>query len=100
MAGCLTQLSLTECERVIQQQNHETQEIRARWWKVINRRLTDDKITATQIKRCKRFTLLVEATWGNVLRKYSDPPHKWIRNREVLVGSRVNPAWTVEGPPP
>ena len=88
------------CERVIQQQNHSTQEITARWWKATNRRLTDDKITATQIKRSKPFTHLVEATWGPVLRKFSDPPHMWIRNREVLVGSRVNPAWTVEGPPP
>jgi hypothetical protein len=77
-----------------------TQEIRARWWKVINRRLTDDKITATQIKCSKPFTLLVEVTWGNVLRKFSDPPHMWIHNREVLVGSRVNPAWTAEGLPP
>ena len=88
------------CKRVIQQQTHTMQEIRARWWKVVNRRLMEDKITATHIKRSKLFTLLVEATWGNVLRKFSDPLHMWIRNHEVLVGSRVNPAWTIEGPLP
>ena len=88
------------CERVIQQQTHVMQEIRVRWWKVINRCLTEDKITATHIKRSKPFTLLVEVTWGNVLRKFSDPPHMWIRNCEVLVGSRVNLAWTIEGPIP
>ena len=88
------------CERVIQQKTHSTQETEARWWKVINRRLTDDKITTTKIKCSKPFTQLVGATWGDVLRKFSDPPHMWIRNREVLVGSRVNPAWTIEGPTP
>ncbi|KAH9049819.1 ribonuclease H-like domain-containing protein [Lactarius deliciosus] len=66
------------CERVIQERTHSPHEIKTRWLNVINKRLTEDKIIATK---------LVEATWGKVLRKFSDPPYNWIHNREVLVGS-------------
>jgi hypothetical protein len=38
-------------------------EVAARWEKAINRRLTEDEITATVIKRAKSHTRLVEATW-------------------------------------
>jgi ribonuclease HI len=55
------------CKRVIQELTHSRQEIKARWWKMVNRRLTDNKISASMIKRSKPFTLLMEATWGSVL---------------------------------
>ena len=74
------------CERVIQEKTHTPEEIEARWYKAVNRRLTDDKITATIIKRETQFTQLVEATWECALRKFSDLPDMWISNREVLVG--------------
>ena len=77
------------CERVIQEKQHSGEEIEARWYKVINRRLTEDKITATVIKRQKNFTRLVEATWEETIKKSSDPPTGWIHDREVLVGSNV-----------
>jgi len=92
----LTQILISEaahliwvlrCERVIQNKTHTAQETKSRWIKAINRRLTDDKITATKIKRNEPFTRLVEATWDKLLRKSSDPPRNWILNREVLVGS-------------
>ncbi|KAH9051854.1 ribonuclease H-like protein [Lactarius vividus] len=38
------------CKRVIQDLQHSPREIRACWLKAINRRLTDDKITATKTK--------------------------------------------------
>ena len=94
-AARLLQISISEaahliwvlrCERVIQERSHTPEETEARWYKAINRRLTDDKITATRIKRDPLFTQLVEATWECVLRKISDPPDMWISNREVLVG--------------
>ena len=44
------------CERVIQEKRHEGREIVARWEKAINRRLTNDKITATIIKKLTRVT--------------------------------------------
>ena len=65
------------------------EEIEARWFKVINKRLTDDKITATIMKCKKKFTRLVEATWEETLKKSSDPLIGWIHDREVLVGSSI-----------
>ena len=77
------------CERAIQEKTHNEGEIEGRWVKAINWRLTDEKITATRIKRGKKFTRLVEATWEEALKKSSDLPQGWINNCEVLVGSRV-----------
>jgi hypothetical protein len=37
-------------------------------------------------KKEKSYTQLVEATWENALKKFSDPPDEWIDDREVLVG--------------
>ena len=48
------------CKRVIQEQAHTMQEVKARWLKVLNRRLMDDKIIVMQIKRSKPYTQLVE----------------------------------------
>ena len=77
------------CERVINEQTHTIEEIRARWFKALNARLTDDKITATKIKRGKTSIQLVKSTWTKVLQKYSAIPRDWIYHREVLVGRRV-----------
>ena len=79
------------CERVIQEKTHMQEEIVARWYKAINRRLTDDKITATIIRKkdipfTLPFTQLVEATWEDALRKISDLPDEWIIDHEFLVG--------------
>ena len=55
---CLLQILITEfthliwvlrCDQVINNHTHTLSEIRARWLKVINARLTDDKIIATKI---------------------------------------------------
>ena len=40
----------------------------------------------------------IEVTWECLLRKYSNLPYKWIHNCEVLVSSRLDLAWTIEGP--
>ena len=80
------------CERVIQERTHSNKEIEGRWYKVINQRLTDDKITATVIKCGTLLTQLVEATWEAVLKKNSNLLIEWIKNCEVLVGRRVHRA--------
>ena len=80
------------CERVIQEHTHCAEEIEQRWYKAINQRLTDNKITATIVKWGTPLTQLVEATWEAVLRKTSDPPIEWIKNCEVLVGRCVQQA--------
>ncbi|KAI9508723.1 hypothetical protein F5148DRAFT_1192948 [Russula earlei] len=60
-----------------------------RWEKSINKRLTNDKITALPITRDKNFRKLVENTWEGVLLKQMDLPPDWLQNREVLVGRRL-----------
>ncbi|KAH9008310.1 hypothetical protein EDB85DRAFT_1837444, partial [Lactarius pseudohatsudake] len=42
---------VTRCERTIQLKEHSTEEIERRWLAQINRRLINDKIIATKIKR-------------------------------------------------
>jgi hypothetical protein len=64
-------------------------EIKKRWLVVINRRLTEDKIIATKIKRDKAHRLKAKNTWEAVLRKEGEIPDQWIHHPEVLVGTRV-----------
>jgi hypothetical protein len=78
-------ISVLQCEGVIQEKQHNEREIEARWTKAINRCLTEDKITAV-IKCNKNFTQLVETTWEDTLRNFSDLPDKWIQDHKVLVG--------------
>ena len=75
------------CERVIQSRTHSGQEIISRWLQVINTRLTDDKITATKVKRDEKSARRVRETWEHVLKKQGDLPDGWIDSQEVLVGS-------------
>ena len=80
------------CERTIQERSHSIDEIHHRWFCSINARLTEDKITATKIKRDKRTTQKVKDTWEHVLRNQMDLPNDWITSREVLVGRRARRA--------
>jgi len=61
-------------------------EIRTRWLRAINERLTTDKINATMIKRNEGFTKLVVDTWEQALKKERELPMNWINLSEVLVG--------------
>ena len=63
------------CERVIQEQTHHAEEIEQRWYKLINQRLTDNRITATVIKWGTPLTQLVEATGKAVLRNVAFQQH-------------------------
>jgi hypothetical protein len=76
------------CERVIQEKNHTKEEITARWLKEINKRLTDDKIIATRIKRDNTTKQKVTHTWEDVLKRTQALPKRWLYDREVLVGMR------------
>jgi hypothetical protein len=81
------------CERVIQDRTqnraHTTNEIHQRWLRSINARLTEDRITATRIKRDKQSFQKIRNTWEYVLKKQEDLPQDWITSHEVLVGRRV-----------
>jgi ribonuclease HI len=78
------------CERVIGDSNeeriHTDREIQTRWLRVINARLTEDKITATKVKRDEKSLHRVKETWKPILTRSADLPHNWVYNREVLVG--------------
>ena len=74
------------CERVIQGKHLSENEIRNRWLRNINKRLTNDKITATRIRRDDGFTNLVVNTWEPTLEKERALPPNWIKHSEVLVG--------------
>jgi hypothetical protein len=74
------------CERAIQDKSHAAQEASSRWLRQINRRLTDDKITATKIKRDKASTRLVNDTREQLLAKDTELPTDWLYSPEVLVG--------------
>jgi ribonuclease HI len=76
------------CERVIQEKQLNTNEITVRWHRAINKRLAEDKITATKIKRTSEAIQKVRNTWEGVLRMDGDLPHLWVYNNEVLVGRR------------
>ena len=75
------------CERIIQGKTHSESEIKARWLRKINERLTCDRITATKIIRNKTYTKLIKNTWKTTLQRQNDLPVDWFINREVLVGS-------------
>ena len=77
------------CERTIHEKSHTGTEIERRWRQAINRRLTEDKITATKVKRDIAQRRKVKGTWEPVLGKPGDLPDNWMNNREFLVGTRV-----------
>ena len=77
------------CERVIQEKTHTTLEIERRWLTAINKRLTNDKLTATKVKRDNAHVHKVKLTWEAVLKKNGELPDRWMQHREVLVGTRV-----------
>ncbi|KAH9054174.1 hypothetical protein EDB87DRAFT_1780248 [Lactarius vividus] len=74
------------CERAIQMKTHSAQEIKNRWLRAINIRLTNDKITTSKIKRKNTTLQLAVSTWKAVLDREWELPPNWITHREVLVG--------------
>lgn len=77
------------CECVINEKSHTPNEIEAQWYKVINARLIEDKIIATEVKRGKTSVNLVKYTWDKALQKCIPLPCNWVHIREVLVGRGV-----------
>jgi hypothetical protein len=79
------------CERVIRDPPHihSENEIKTRWLKTINARLTEDKIMATKLKRDETSLCTVKETWEPVLQRYPDLPNDWVHHCEVLVGRRT-----------
>jgi len=57
------------CER-IQGKTHSDDEIRTRWLRKINERLTCDWIAAMEIVRNKTYTKLIKNTWKKALQRH------------------------------
>ncbi|KAH9017934.1 hypothetical protein EDB85DRAFT_1874175, partial [Lactarius pseudohatsudake] len=81
---------VTRCERAIQLKEHSAEEIERHWLALINRRLINDKIIATKIKRNPKTKNLVKLTWKDMI--HPEPPPNWLNIREVLVGRRPHRA--------
>ena len=72
------------CERTIRGKEHTDKEVEAAWLRVINRRLSEDKTTATKVLRREQHTNLVKNTWDRALyKRHSNLPDDWI-NRNVV----------------
>ncbi len=78
--------SLSQVAQQPQQQKPENK----KWFRAINTRLMEDKITATRIKREQTYT---KRTWEPILSFNADLPNSepniWLTNSEVLVGRRM-----------
>ena len=72
------------CERTIRGKAHTDREVEAAWLKVINRRLSEDKTTATKVLRREQYTNLVKNTWDRALyKRHCNLPEDWM-NRNVV----------------
>ena len=69
----------TRCARVIRGTQHADRIIEATWRSMINRRLSEDTITATRVLRRKDYTKLIKSTWEKALLKYHGSiPENWL----------------------
>ena len=92
-ATCLLKIIISEaayliwtlrCERTIRDKEHTEKEIESKWRKTINRRLSEDKTTATKVLRKKHYINTAQSTWAEALHtRHSDLPEDWI-NRNVV----------------
>ena len=55
------------CERAIRGKEYTVREVEAAWLKVINRKLSEDKTTATKVLRREQYTNVVKNTWDRAL---------------------------------
>ena len=75
-----------QCDREIQGIKHLVQQIKAKWIKAINNRLTTDRITVTKIKRDEAYTKLINTMWKHALKKKNIYHQNWLQRLEVFSG--------------
>ncbi|KAH8984310.1 hypothetical protein EDB92DRAFT_1803196, partial [Lactarius akahatsu] len=72
------------CERIIRGKIHTEKEVVSKWLQAINRRLSEDKTTATKVLRKKYYINIVDNTWSRALyKRHCDLPRNWM-NRNVV----------------
>lgn len=70
---------ITRCERAIRGNEHTERETRAAWRKTLNRRISEDTTTASQVRRTSDYINLIKSTWEKSLEKfYGSIPNNWI----------------------
>jgi hypothetical protein len=73
------------CERTIRERIRTDREVEAAWLKVINRRLSEDKTTATKVLRKEHHINIVKNTWDRALyKRHRDLPEDWIYRNVVF----------------
>ena len=73
------------CERTIRGREYTDREVEAAWLKVINRKLSEDKTTATKVLRREQYTNVVKNTWDRALyKRHSNLPEDWIIRNVVF----------------
>jgi ribonuclease HI len=76
---------ILRCKRTIRDKRHSEREVEASWLRTINRRLSEDKMTATKVLRKKYYINIVKNMWARALRKrHSDLPDDWINRNMVF----------------
>ena len=76
---------LLHCERAICGWEHMEREVTVSWRKTINRRLSEDKTTATKVLRQKSYISLVKSTWEEALQKrHCNLSEDWIYRNVVF----------------
>ena len=70
---------ILRCERTIRGTERSNKEVETAWRKAINRRLSEDKTTATKILRREQYTNIVTNTWDRALyKRHRNLPEDWI----------------------
>ena len=73
------------CERTIHGKDHTNKQIEATWLRIINKRLSEDKTTATKVLRKEHYITKVRDTWERALyKRYGDLPEDWIIRNMVF----------------
>ncbi|KAH9161884.1 hypothetical protein EDB89DRAFT_1812507, partial [Lactarius sanguifluus] len=72
------------CNRTIRDKTYTEREIEQTWLRAINRRLSEDRMTATKLLKKPYYINIVKNTWNQALSKrHRDLPEDWI-NRNVV----------------
>ena len=80
---------MLRCTRSINNEIHTTTNIKQRWTRIINDRITTDKIMAMKIKKGNKwFNTLIKEIWKDILKAQGIQHNNWLQAKRFLVGSR------------
>jgi hypothetical protein len=75
------------CERCVRGTEHTAEQTKASWRNIINRRLSEDTITASKVLRKPEYIKRTKQTWEKALQKYHGSiPENWIHRGKGFSG--------------